>query len=523
MLLLLFAFLAGGATVLSPCILPILPALLAGSAGKGKMRPLGMIVGLILSFTLFTLTLTAIVQATGIDPNILRYVAIGMLLFFGLVLIFPKISDQFAKMSSPITSLGTKIQGASQGNGFFSGALFGSALGLLWTPCAGPILASITALVATHSIDLFTVLMTLAYSVGAGIPLFLIAFGGNKLLHLSKHTERIRQVFGGLTILTALAIALHWDILFQTKIADLLPMLEGEKVEMGNYGKAPELAGITHWINSPPLTLDQLKGKVVLIDFWTYSCINCLRTLPYLEKWDARYRDKGLVIIGVHTPEFEFEKDKANVADAAKRLGVLYPIAQDNDYKTWKAFNNHYWPAHYLIDRNGDLRMVHFGEGAYLETENALRELLGLTPMMVKEEAKTTRPTSPETYLGLSRGHSYVQSLKPSESFLYHYEGPLREDQAGLKGLWKVENESIESLSDESYLDFNFLAKRVYLVLSGSSDKKLEVFLDGKKDGEIDVKGDMKYDMVNTTYGRHTLSLRVPKGVKAYAFTFGDE
>lgn len=523
MLLLLFAFLAGIATVLSPCILPILPALLAGSISAGRWRPFGMIVGLILSFTLFTLSLTALVQATGISPNLLRYFAISLLVIFGLILLFPKLSDLFARATAPITSLGLKVQGSSKSGGFFSGVLFGSVLGLLWTPCAGPILASITTLVATHEIDSFTVLMTLAYSIGAGIPLFLIAYGGSKLLHLSKHTEIIRQIFGGLTILTALAIALHWDILFQTKIADLFPLIEGQKVEMGDFGPAPELTGITEWINTPPLTLEQLKGKVVLIDFWTYSCINCLRTLPYLEKWDAHYKDLGFVLIGVHTPEFEFEKDTLNVEEAAKRLGIHYPIAQDNEYKTWKAFNNRYWPAHYLIDQKGILRMVHFGEGAYVETENAIRELLGLIPMKMHEEEKVTRTLSPETYLGFARGNRYQVELKPKESFFYDYSTSLREDQVGLKGLWQVESESITSLSDASYLDYNFLAKQVYLVLSGSSDVPLEVFLDGKPYGKISIQEDRKYDIVNTDYGRHQLSLKIPQGIKAYAFTFGDD
>lgn len=521
MLLLLFAFLAGIATVLSPCILPILPALLAGSISKGRWRPLGMIVGLIFSFTFFTLSLTALVQATGISPTILRYFAIGLLFLFGLVLLFPKLSNLFAKFTEPATELGLKLQGSSHGGGFFSGALFGVALGLLWTPCAGPILASITTLVATHEVDLFTVLMTLSYSFGAAIPLFFIAFGSHKLFSLSKYTEQIRQIFGGLTILTAVAIALHWDVLFQTKIADLLPMIEGPKVEMGDYGKAPEFAGITGWINSPPLTLEELKGKVVLIDFWTYSCINCLRTLPYLEIWYADYKDKGFIIIGVHTPEFEFEKNKANVEDAAKRLGVIYPIAQDNEYKTWKAFNNHYWPAHYLIDQKGNLRMVHFGEGAYVETENAIRELLGLIPMKGEEETKSHRPLSPETYLGLTRGDRYVERLVSESN--YHYTKALEDNEVGLKGLWKADAESITSLSDESYLDSNFLAKQVYLVLSGSSDEPIKVLLDGKPYGEMQVKGAMKYDVVKTEYGRHQLSLKVPKGISAYAFTFGDE
>ncbi len=554
-LLLVFAFLAGIFTILSPCILPILPAILSAGTIKGKLRPLGIIIGLVLSFTFFTLSLTAIVHATGLSANFLRYVAIVMLILFGLVMIFPKLSDWFAKVTSPLANAGQQIQGTSSGNGFYGGILFGAALGLLWTPCAGPILAAITTLVATQSVNFTIVLITLAYSIGAGLPMFLIAYGGSKIIQssrfLSIHAERIRQAFGVLMILTAVAILFHWDMVLQQQITRIFPpiliednpivkeqieKLSGETEQetgvgkiisdqLSDFGKAPELTGITNWINSPPLSIMQLKDKVVLIDFWTYSCINCLRTLPYIEKWDANYKNDGLVIIGVHTPEFEFEKDPKNVAEAVSRLGIKYPVAQDNDYKTWQAFHNHYWPAHYLIDKNGELRMAHFGEGKYVETENAIRELLGMAPLKMEEPLKSSRPISPETYLGSLRGKSYHSEivLKPNQIASYGYKGALGNDEVGLKGKWKVEGERITSVGDDSYLDYNFLAKKVYLVLGGSSKQPIQVYLDGKLVQEIVMDGDRKYDIVDTTYGRHQLSLKIPQGVSAYAFTFGDE
>jgi len=546
LLLLGFAFLAGIFTVASPCILPVLPAILAAGTQNQKMRPLGVVLGLVISFSFFTLALTAIVRATGLSPNILRYSAIALIAFFGLTMIFPSLSNWFAKMTAPIGSLGQRVQGSS--SGFFGGILFGAALGLLWTPCAGPILAAITTLVATSAITWTAVLITLAYSVGAGIPLLLIAYGGSKIIessrYLSLHSEGIRQFFGALMILFALVLIFHWDMLLQRRISSWVPEMlienhpsvqkELEKVRgssrestigLSNLGPSPELKGIVKWINSEPLTIEGLRGKVVLIDFWTYSCINCLRTLPYLEKWDAEYAPQGLVIIGVHTPEFEFEKDPTNVAAAVKRLGVEYPVALDNNYGTWRSFQNNYWPAHYLIDKEGNLRMVHFGEGAYGTTENGIRQLLGLDTIETQEPSKITRLLTAETYLGTERGHSYISqiSIEPTRTVNYAYSVPLGIDEVGLKGSWRAEMEYIESESDESYLELNYQAKQVYLVLGGSSNIPILVTLDGEPARNFLVDADRKYDVVTGPYGRHTVSLKIPRGVRAYAFTFGDE
>lgn len=545
LILIFFAFLAGIATVLSPCVIPVLPALLSASGGKGKARPFGVILGLVISFIFFTLALTAIIKATGISPNILRYIAIGLIALFGLFMIFPKMGDWFARATSGVAELGQKVQGSSKkaGTGFWSGFILGVALGLVWTPCAGPILAAITTLVATSSVDWAALLITVAYSLGAAIPMFLIIWGGQSAINssrfLSQHAEMIRKVFGALMIAAALMLAFHVDVVLQQIALKYFPMvtiedrpivrqelaklqtntsLFGQAIDKGEKVPAPNFVGISSWVNSPPLSVDQLKGKVVLVDFWTYSCINCIRTLPFITKWYDDYKDKGLVIVGVHTPEFAFEKDRDNVVDATKRFHITYPVALDNDYTTWEAYANHYWPAHYLIDQKGVVQEAHFGEGAYVETENAIRHLLGLEPIVAKEPMINMRPITSETYLGNARGVPNNPNIQ-------------------LSGNWKHEDEKIVAEGDDATLTLHFLATRVYLVLGGASDKPITVALDGQPlpkefmtrdmsaNGSIFVKEPRKYDMVDLKghYGNHTLTIHFPKGIEAYAFTFGDE
>jgi len=292
------------------------------------------------------------------------------------------------------------------------------------------------------------------------------------------------------------------------------------------YGLAPDFTGIVHWINTPPLSLKQCKGKVVLIDFWTYTCINCLRTLPSLKQWHAKYKETGLIIIGVHTPEFTFEKDPSNVEAAVKRLRVTYPIAQDNDYQTWRAYQNRYWPAHFLIDQESQIRYVHFGEGAYISMENAIRQLLNLHPLYMENSVRSTRKITPEIYLGNLRASHYTKDilLKPNHSAFYSYSHTLKENEVGLKGDWEAKSECITAQSNASYIELHFIAKRVYLVLSNNQNQApLQVFLDGKLTQTLNIDEDKNYDVANATYGHHMLSLKIPKGVSAYAFTFGDE
>lgn len=559
-LLIAFAFLAGFVTILSPCILSIAPILLATSSDGGHQKSLGIITGLVISFSFFTLTLSAIIHATGISPDIFRYIGLGIIIFFGLTMIIPFLENAFTIFTQRIARLGTAIEANTTNihTQLLSGLIVGIALGLVWTPCAGPILATITALAATSSITLITIFITFAYAIGAALPMLLICFGGSKIMTstsiIAPYAQTIRKLFGMIVIATALAMIFHVDILIQKKIAFWFPTITFEQnkilakeLNMLRKSKgiepmqqAPELIGITDWLNTSPLTLEQLKGKVILLDFWTYTCINCIRTLPHIQEWYNAYKKYDFEIIGIHTPEFAFEKSKSHVENAVKRFNITYPIALDNNYQTWQAYNNHYWPAHYLIDQNGIIIKTHFGEGDYLAMENAIRALLGISPCSKKEECAFTKALTPETYLGFERGaKNYDASLHLQHNIptQYHQKTTLNNDQIGLRGNWTAKSDSIISNSNNNSLELNFIAQRVYLVMQSDNQITLTILLDGKpippkywtKDmdaqGNIVVRAPRMYELLNlkNNYGRHTLTLQCPKGLNAYVFTFGGE
>jgi thiol-disulfide isomerase/thioredoxin len=298
-------------------------------------------------------------------------------------------------------------------------------------------------------------------------------------------------------------------------------------------GNAPELTGTGRWFNTPggrPLSLAQLRGKVVLIDFWTYTCINCLRTLPYLRAWDARYRGRGLTVVGVHTPEFSFERDAGNVRQAVARNRLRYPVVQDNDYGTWEAFGNQYWPAKYLIDARGRVRYTHFGEGGYGETEAAIRALLreaGADRLgsRARAHAETADPgvQTPETYLGAEKADGFLPAAPEQGTHRYPGWGDLPASRFALRGTWRVSAEAATAVSGAS-LDAEFVARKVYLVMSsrGARPRKVELLLDGKPKGAVTVRGQRLYRLVSLgRAGEHRLTLRLSAGVSGYAFTFG--
>ena len=486
--LVVFSFLAGVVTVLSPCILPVLPIILAGAVGGGRARPWGIITGFVASFTFFTLALSTLVRSTGLSGNVLRLVAVVLLALFGIFLLVPALQLFFDNLISRILP---QQHSTSQGKGFWPGILVGISLGLVWTPCVGPIMAAVIALAASSDISLTAVFITLAYALGTAVPMLAIMFGGRRFLDraswVKAHAGHIQRGFGLVMVLVAIVLYKDYDRTLQSlvlarfpnygsgltalennsRVAKALGGLRGEDkgLQTGNsvgdrYPQAPELIPGGEWLNSQPLSLQSLRGKVVLVDFWTYTCINCIRTLPALNAWHERYADKGLVIIGVHTPEFEFEKDSGNVSRAIRDLGVKYPVVQDNNYATWNAYNNRYWPAKYFIDKGGRIRATHFGEGNEEESEKIIRSLLkeaGSSPgAYARSRSYSIDAQTPETYLGLDRTEGFSSPERLGQGTArYSRPQDLAVNSYAYEGEWSVASE-YASPKAGARLDFHF-------------------------------------------------------------------
>src|SRR4051812_36127555 len=572
-LLILFAFLAGIGTALSPCVLPVLPIALSAGATGGKRRPLGIVTGLAISFTFVTVAFVYVIHWLGLPDDLLRNIAIAGLIGFRIALAVPALGD---RLEGWLSRLVPATAGRRGGEGFGSGLLVGFGLGAVYTPCAGPILAGVITLSASQTFTAGRLATALAYGVGSAVALYFLMLGGRKLTRrLSKRSGRFQQGLGAAMVAVAVLMALNVDVRFQNAIASDLPGFlvnptgdlessgsvknqladvrgskgreeTGDVSNLPKLGPAPEVQGTQQWFNTPgdrPLSLASLRRRhrVVLIDFWTYTCINCIRTLPQLKAWDAKYRDAGLTIIGVHTPEFPFEKDAGNVRSAIAQNGIEYPVAQDNEYATWNAYSNQYWPAHYLIDANGQVRYVHFGEGKYQETERAIRALLeeageggGLGGTSRPDMEKPTSLATPETYLGSQRAERFDNG--PIRAGVHDYgnsSAKPRPDHLAYRGTWKISPEGAEAGAGARLL-VNFRAREVYLVL-GSRDRPraMKVLLDGKPiaadragpdvhGGVVRVGPQRLYRLVALPRsGDHVLELRPAAGVRGYAFTFG--
>jgi len=543
------AFAAGVITAFTPCILPVLPIVLAGGAGAGTRRPYAIAAGLITTFTAFLLAGAWLWGLIGISAKHQIQIGAVLLLALALTLIVPKVGELVER---PFLFV-TRRRAGDLGGGFFLGA----SLGLVFIPCGGPVLATLTANAATDRVGGWIVAIAIAYAAGAAVPLFAIAYGSRGLAaRFRQHAQAVRVAGGVLMAAAAVVIYQGWAESLQTKVPGYahwvqdategsstaktrLDRLGGKsnavfvsrgqlvgKVPLKDYGAAPDVHDISAWINSRPLSLTGLRGKVVLVDFWTYSCINCLRTLPYLKAWDARYRSKGLVILGVHTPEFAFERDLGNVRAAVKRLGVGYPVALDNGYGTWKAYSNNYWPADYLVDQAGRVRDVHFGEGDYAKTERNIRLLLeagnaGRLPHAGPDVDRTPRELrTPESYLGYLRIGNYTGSpLQTDRLTAYRFPPSLTQDSYAYGGMWRVEGERIVA-GVNARLRIHFQARTVHLVLTGRG--LVTVRLNGKPKTTVRVNGDRLYTLVTQERAADgLLDLSFTPALAAYAFTFG--
>jgi cytochrome c biogenesis protein CcdA/thiol-disulfide isomerase/thioredoxin len=531
-LLALFALIAGAATAVSPCVLPVLPVVLSAGATGGRRRPLGLVTGLTLSFTFATVALVYVIDALGLPDDLLRTAAIVVLLLFGVTLVVPAVA---ARVEALLTRLAPRAHRGDENGGFGSGVVVGLSLGLVYAPCAGPILAGVITVSASQSFTAGRLAVAFAYGLGSAIVLYALMLGGRRVTRrLSRNAGRFQVATGAVMVLMAIAMLADLDTRFQTAVAAHLPSVlvdPASKLERSGsiesalanvrrpkhdglkvLGRAPDFTGNQRWFNTPgdkPLLHADLRGKVVLVDFWTYTCINCLRTLPYLKALDQRYRKDGLVIVGVHTPEFPFERDANNVQRAIEQTGIRYPVAQDNRYATWDAYGNQYWPAEYFIDAQGRVRFVHFGEGDYRKKELVVRKLLaeaGQSPgagMTHAHGQHVTAGTTPETYLGTSRTP--------------HPPGYLT-----FIGRWHREPDDAEA-GPGSRLDLRFTARRVFLVL-GSPDRtrSLDVILDGRPYRHLLIRRQRLYTLVDLPRaGSHELELRPESGVHGYAFTFG--
>jgi cytochrome c biogenesis protein CcdA/thiol-disulfide isomerase/thioredoxin len=587
LILLVYAVLAGAATVLSPCILPVLPIVFSSSLGAGRLRPFGVVAGLIVSFAVATLAVTALVAQFHLPADALRDAGIVIIGLAGISLLVPEALRRLELALERVAQLGASIQKEPR-PGFTGGFLLGIGLGLIWTPCAGPILATVVALAATNQVSTGAGAVILAYAVGAGVPMLGIAYGGRwlilRLRRVSRYAGLVQRGFGVLMVLIALALATGADRRFQVWASGAFPggwntpfssveasgpvqhaldtlrhaptpvpaaaagSVSAQDAALGlqDLGSAPNFSGITRWFNtSHSLTMAGLRGRVVLVDFWTYSCINCLRTLPHVKDWYARYGDDGLVVIGVHTPEFPFESIPANVAAAIRQWGITYPVALDPAYKTWNAYNNEYWPAEYLIDAQGHIRYTSFGEGDYGQTEQAIRQLLAdahhpvhAAPGDVPDTTPTYQ-TTPETYMGAEQISNFDSPQPVMSGVAQDFTTPsaLPPDQFALAGPWRIDARYATALRAGDSLDFTVTAAKVFVIFAPPGDNgQVRVLLDGRPvqegrnagsdvhNGVVRITRDNLYNVVDLhgNVGTHRLQLVFETtGTQVYSFTFG--
>jgi cytochrome c biogenesis protein CcdA/thiol-disulfide isomerase/thioredoxin len=593
LLLMLFALLAGAGTAITPCVLPVLPALLSASAMGGRRRPIGIVLGLAATFTIAIVALAQLVKGVGLAGGAARTLAIVVLLAFGLVLLVPELAERVQAPLSRLARFGPR----TRGDGFWTGVGVGGALGFVCAPCAGPILAAVTSVSASGGASVRVVAVALAFAVGLSAVMLLYGLGGRAVLDRVRRRARghvVERSLGIVLLVTAVAMATNLDVRFeealardtslpaflvdptrslensaavQNRLASLRPVsrfaarqseasatpvvprvgvaIPGVRTPaLPVLGAAPGFTGNQRWFNTPggkPLTLAGLRGHVVLVDFWTYTCINCIRTLPFLKGLYATYHRYGLQIVGVETPEFTFEQDAGNVQQAISADALRYPVVQDNRYGTWNAYQNQYWPAEYLIDARGQVRHTQFGEGAYQQDEAAVRALLfdaGARHLPPPMTAHAIIPSgglaTPETYLDYQRAQGFAQA---PQSGVHFYPGVTYPtvNHFGLHGTWNVTKEAATAVSAGATITGRPQAQHVYLVMTsaGNVPRTVRVLLDGHPisaadsgpdvhNGRVTVSGQRLYGLISLPGAQqHTFTVQVPPGVSAYDFTFG--
>jgi cytochrome c biogenesis protein CcdA/thiol-disulfide isomerase/thioredoxin len=597
MILVLLVFLGGVLTILSPCILPVLPFIFARSEGKFLTSGLPLLAGMAVTFS-GVATLAAVGGAWAVRVNDYgRLLALVLLTAFAATLLSRRLADLLTR---PFVALGNRLlpQSAAGGanDGVMPSLLLGVATGLLWAPCAGPILGLVLTGAAISGPNALTTLLLFSYAAGAATSLAVAILAGGRVFAALKQSlgagEWVRRTLGVAVLCAVVAIALGWDTTVLTRLSlsgtnrleqslidkikpDAAPQSGSMTRAAGNSamaasntmmrdaksseglpieGEMPSFSGATAWLNSEPLTPEALRGKVVLVDFWTYSCINCLRALPYVKGWYEKYKDHGLVVIGVHAPEFAFEKNLGNVRRAVSDLGIAYPVALDNNYAIWQGFNNEYWPAHYFIDAMGQIRGHHFGEGNYGESEQTLRQLLtqaGFTNLPaagiaapaavgVQAAADEAHDQSPETYIGYRRAQSFSSPGGIAQDHPHAYAVPRSLDlnHWALAGTWTVDPEKAQLTSAPGRIVYRFYARDLHLVLGPGMDGKpirFRVQLNGAAPGpnhgaDTDesgagvIKEQRLYQLIRQSgdVGEHTFSIEfLDNEVQAYSFTFG--
>lgn len=538
------AFLEGVALIISPCILPILPIILSVSLEGGKRRPLGVILGFVVTFAFFTLFARQLVLLVGLNLDLVRYISYALLILLGIIMMSSYLTEKFGDWTQRLADLGARVTVKAPQNGFGSGVILGSLVGLIWTPCAGPILAAVIVQTVLQQSNVMSFFTLLAFAIGTAVPMLIIIFFGRTLLKqvkfLQEHAVLIRKMLGVIIILAVLGMIVGNKFYAgEVKASDMITT-SGTQLQDGlpHPFPAPDFASITAWINSPPLHIQDLRGKVVLIDFWAYSCINCIRTFPYLHDWYDKYHSAGFEIVGVHSPEFDFERDLKNVQAAVHADGIKYPVALDNQFATWQNYHCQAWPGHYLIDKQGNVVYEHFGEGDYAITENNIRYLLGINQSIAAKEVNETYANiTPETYLGYARSQAFAspESIRHDVKAQYSYPQSLAPNEWALDGAWIIAGEKIISAEDNSRIKIHFLGKKVFAVMgAGAKIIKASIKFNGVsvmdqhgqdvQNGEVEIMEHKLYRLINLTKesgGELELQTSEP-GLEIYTFTFGN-